>query len=111
LHSKVKTGAKRSSRLIKGGARYIMAKNHFLDEEPAVDRVMKVVVALARETYVLKDRLGIVERKLDEKGVVTRSDLDEFKPTPEEEKEILAARDAFVESILSPIVTDRIDVE
>lgn len=88
-----------------------MAKDYFLDEEPSVDRVMKVVVALARETYVLKDRLGIVERKLDEKGVVTRSDLDDYKPTEKEEKEILATRDSFVESILSPIVAKRIDVE
>lgn len=88
-----------------------MGKDYFLDEEPSVDRVMKVVVALARETYVLKDRLGIVERKLDEKGVVTRADLDDYKPTEDEEKEILAARDAFVESVLSPIVANRIDVE
>ena len=88
-----------------------MAKDYFLDEDPAVDRVMKVVVALARETYVLKDRLNIVERKLDEKGVVTRDDLDCFKPTPAEEKEIFAARDAFVEDILSPIVSGRIKVD
>jgi hypothetical protein len=88
-----------------------MAKDYFLDEEPSVDRVMKVVVALARETYVLKDRLGIVERKLDEKGVVTRADLETYKPTEDEEKEILATRDAFVESVLSPIVANRIDVE
>ena len=87
-----------------------MGKDYFLDDDPAVDRVMKVVVALARETYVLKDRLGIVERKLDEKGVVTRADLDSYKPTPDEEKEILAARDAFVEDVLSPIVTDKVDI-
>ncbi len=88
-----------------------MAKDYFLDDDPAVDRVMKVVVALARETYVLKDRLGIVERKLDAKGVLTRADLESFKPTPEEEKEILAACDAFVEEVLSPIVSDRIKID
>ena len=88
-----------------------MAKDYFLDEDPAIDRVMKVVVALARETYVLKDRLGIVERKLDEKGVLTRADLDEFKPNEEEEKEILAARDAFVEDVLYPIVKSKVDIE
>lgn len=88
-----------------------MAKDYFLDDDPAIDRVMKVVVALARETYVLKDRLGIVERKLDENGVVSRADLDDFKPTPEEEKEILVARDAFVEDVLSPIVTDKVDID
>ena len=88
-----------------------MPKDYFLGNEPSVDRVMKVVVALARETYVLKDRLGIVERKLDEKGVVTRADLDDYKPTADDEKEILETRDVFVESILSPIVAQRIDIE
>ena len=87
-----------------------MPKDYFLGNEPSVDRVMKVVVALARETYVLKDRLGIVERKLDEKGVVTRADLDDYKPTADDEKEILETRDVFVESILSPIVAQRIDI-
>jgi hypothetical protein len=87
-----------------------MPKDYFLGNEPSVDRVMKVVIALARETYVLKDRLGIVERKLDEKGVVTRADLDDYKPTADDEKEILETRDAFVESILSPIVAQRIDI-
>lgn len=88
-----------------------MPKDYFLGNEPSVDRVMKVVIALARETYVLKDRLGIVERKLDEKGVVTRADLDDYKPTADDEKEILVTRDVFVESILSPIVAQRIDIE
>ncbi|MGY8963731.1 MAG: hypothetical protein ACKVKT_09265 [Rhodospirillales bacterium] len=88
-----------------------MPKDYFLGNEPSVDRVMKVVIALARETYVLKDRLGIVERKLDEKGVVTRADLDDYKPTADDEKEILETRDVFVESILSPIVAQRIDIE
>ena len=87
-----------------------MPKDYFLDDHPAVDRVMKVVVALARETYVLKDRLGVGERKLDEKGVVSRADLDAYKPTPEEEKEILVARDAFVEDVLSPIIRDKIEI-
>ena len=87
-----------------------MPKDYFLGNEPSVDRVMKVVIALARETYVLKDRLGIVERKLDEKGVVTRADLDDYKPTADDEKEILETRDVFVESILSPIVAQRIDI-
>lgn len=87
-----------------------MPKDYFLDEEPTIDRVMKVVIALARETYVLKDRLGVVERTLDDKGVLTRADLDAYQPTPDAEKEILADRDTFVESILSPIVSDGVDI-
>ncbi|MBP01674.1 MAG: hypothetical protein CMM25_02530 [Rhodospirillaceae bacterium] len=84
-----------------------MGKNYFLSTDPSMDRIMNVVIALARETYVLKDRLSIVERKLDEVGVVTRADLDEYKPSSDiEEGEILAARDEFVQSVLGPLTKD-----
>jgi hypothetical protein len=81
-----------------------MSKNYFLSKDPSMDRVMNVVIALARETYVLKDRLSIVERKLDEEGVVKRADLDEYKPgSDKEENEILVARDEFIKSVLAPL--------
>jgi len=87
-----------------------MAKDYFLDH-PVVDKVMKVVISLARETYVLKDRMALVERKLDEKGFVTRVDLADHVPSEEERKETIEQRDEFVENLLRPVVQDRIDVE
>ena len=82
-----------------------MAKDYFLDH-PSIDRVMKVVMALAQETYVNRDRLALVEKILDDKGVLTRTDLDQYQPGDAEQQEIEQRRDEFVASILRPIVED-----
>ena len=82
-----------------------MAKDYFLDD-PIVDKVMKVVMALAREAYVTRDRLALIEKKLDEKGVVYSADLDDYNPTDEEQVAINERRDEFVNSILEPLVSD-----
>ena len=82
-----------------------MAKDYFLGD-PIVDKVMKVVMALASETYVTRDRLALIERKLNEKGVVYSEDLDNYQPTDEEQAEVDRRRDEFVSSILKPITED-----
>ena len=82
-----------------------MAKDYFLGD-PIVDKVMKVVMALASETYVTRDRLALIERKLNEKGVVYSEDLDNYQPTDEEQAEMDRRRDEFVNSLLKPITED-----
>ncbi len=82
-----------------------MAKDYFLDH-PSIDKVMKVVMALAQETYVNRDRLALVEKILDDQGVLRREDLDRYQPNDDEQRAIEARRDDFVASILRPIVED-----
>ena len=82
-----------------------MAKDYFLDH-PTVDKVMKVVMALAQEAYITRDRLALIEKKLDENGVVYSKDLDEYEPTEAEQAVINQRRDEFVDSILKPLVVD-----
>ena len=83
-------------------------KDYYLDH-PVIDKVMKVVVALARETYVMYDRLALIEKKLDQKGVLTRADLDDYRASPDDQKEIDKRRDAFIANILGPITKERAD--
>ena len=49
-------------------------------DEPAVDRILSIVMALAGEVAVLKERQDTVERLLDANGVVQRADIEAFKP-------------------------------
>ncbi len=84
------------------------SKDFYLGDQN-IDRVMKVVIALARETYVTKDRLALIEKKLDEQGIVSSSSLDRFQPTEEEEEAIKQRRDDFVSSILRPLVKDWVE--
>jgi hypothetical protein len=71
--------------------------------DKAVDRVLGVVMELAGEVYVLRLRLRTIELLLDQKGFVTRADLDGFVAGGDDTATRLAARDAFIERILAPM--------
>ncbi|MFZ4111144.1 MAG: hypothetical protein ACOYKQ_11810 [Polymorphobacter sp.] len=49
-------------------------------EDPASDRILSIVMALAGEVAVVKERLDTVERLLDGKGSITRADIEAFVP-------------------------------
>lgn len=68
-------------------------------EDPALDRAFGVVMALATEVYVLRDRLRALEGKLDEKGVIDRADLD-AEPGDAERLAAAEDREAFVEGLM-----------
>ena len=80
-----------------------MAKDYFLDD-PNLDKVLKVVMALAREAYVTRDRMALIERKLNEQGILSTEQLDAFQPTAEEQQQIEKDRDEFIAALLGPIV-------
>ena len=83
-----------------------MAEEFFFDD-PAIDKTLKVVMALAREVYILQDRLAIIEMKLEEKGDLAHKDIDEYHPTPQEQEEIITRRDLFIDKVLGPIVQEK----
>ncbi|MEQ8708331.1 MAG: hypothetical protein RIC36_05015 [Rhodospirillales bacterium] len=72
-------------------------------DDPAIDRLMGVVMALATEVYVLRDRLGALEADLDSKGVVRREELG-AEPSESQRAQSAADRDAFVEHLLSNLL-------
>ncbi len=69
----------------------------FADE--ALDRAFGVVMALATEVYVLRDRLTALEAQLAAQGVLDRAALG-AEPSPEELAARAADRDAFVEHLM-----------
>ena len=74
----------------------IVAKKKHQFEDPAMDILLGIVVSLANEVYVLRDRLRIIEKMLEAKGTISRADVEAYKPTPEEEEEIRKDNDAFI---------------
>jgi hypothetical protein len=71
--------------------------------DPNVDRVLGVVLELAAEVYVLRDRLSTLERVLERGGTFVRADLESDEPTPEELAQRLAERDALIARVLAPM--------
>jgi len=75
--------------------------------DPNVDRVLGVVLELAAEVYVLRERLQAVERLLDQNGALSREDIDRAMPSPAERARQLAERDALIARILAPMTEER----
>ena len=49
-------------------------------EDPAIDRVLSILMAVVGEVSVLRERLDTIERLLERKGSLTRDDIEAFVP-------------------------------
>ena len=71
--------------------------------DPTVDRMLGVVMELAAEVYVLRDRLHTVEQLLKRSGALDLTELERYEPTDTERAQRLAERDALIARILAPM--------
>jgi hypothetical protein len=65
-------------------------------DDPAIDRLLRIVLSLGSEVYVLRDRMRIIEKLLEAKGAISRADIDGYQPAPEEEEDMRKEADAFI---------------
>jgi hypothetical protein len=65
-------------------------------DDPAIDALLSIVLSLGSEVYVLRDRMRIIENLLEAKGAISRADIEDYQPAPEEEEEIRKEADAFI---------------
>ncbi len=49
-------------------------------DDPAIDRTLSIVMAIAGEVSVLRERLDTVERLLDAQGTISRADIESYTP-------------------------------
>jgi hypothetical protein len=73
----------------------------YLDPVKDTDSVMRMVLELASEVWVLRDRLEIVEHLLDERGQVSRADIDGYEPDDSVAAELAAGRQQFIARLLA----------
>ena len=78
-----------------------MAKRNDWLGDPMLDRMMNVIMGLAEELYVTRDRLRVMEQVLEGRGALNRGELDQWQPDNRQQDEILRDRDAFIQAILS----------
>jgi hypothetical protein len=71
--------------------------------DPALDRAFGVVMALATEVYVLRDRVAALEAQLAARGMLDRAALG-AEPPPEEVAARAADRDAFVAHLMQHLL-------
>ena len=58
----------------------------FLDN-PDVERVMNITLALAQEVAVMRERMDTIERLMERDGAVSKVAIEAFEPTKEEAAE------------------------
>jgi hypothetical protein len=68
-------------------------------DDPAIDQMMTFIVELSAEVSVVYDRLDTVEHLLDEKGTISRDDIEAFRPNEEIETARNARREAYLKRV------------
>ena len=79
-----------------------MSKKHWLGD-PMLDKVFRVLLQVAGELYITKNRLRVLEVYLSEKESMTHEELEKILAEKGSREDIERERDNFIESILSII--------
>lgn len=81
------------------GARPKGKRPWFLESRDA-ERLMTIVMAMAQELSVVRERMDTIERLLDKNGALTRADIETFTPSKAE----AAERGAWTQEYLARIL-------
>jgi hypothetical protein len=75
-------------------------------DDPAIDRLLSIVMALAAEVSVNRERMDTIERLLDARGVISRADIEAYAPDREAGYERGVSTRAYVARILRGVQQD-----
>lgn len=78
----------------------------FYFDDPDIDRLMTIVLSVAEELSVTRERLDTVERLLEASGTLSRQEVDDYTPdeTADEEREALRVQN--IERILRIVIEE-----
>ena len=82
-----------ASNKAKGGRPYFL-------EDPAVERVLNITMAVATELAVTRERLDTIERLLESKGLLSKEEINAFIPDDKAAEERQLAHARYVAKIL-----------
>jgi hypothetical protein len=75
-------------------------KRPYFFDDPAVERVLAITMAVAQEVSVLHERLDTIERLLEKNGGLKRTDIDAYTPDPEAAQERAEWTRAYIAKVL-----------
>ena len=71
--------------------------------DPQVDKLMAIVMALAGEVSVLRERFDTVERLVEAKGILSRQEIEAYRPEPQAAEEREQWRTEYVARVLRAV--------
>jgi hypothetical protein len=69
-------------------------------DEPAIDRLLSLTMALVGEVSVLRERIDTVERLLEAKGSISRADIEGYVPDSTAGEERGLATRAYIARVM-----------
>jgi hypothetical protein len=72
---------------------------YFFDD-PAVDKLLAITMAIAGELSVTRERLDTVERILGEKGMLSALEIDAWRPDEQAKQERAQMRQEYIARVL-----------
>jgi hypothetical protein len=73
--------------------------NIYLDENN-IDDLGRMVTALLSELWIMRDRMAIMEKLLEENKIIAAGAIDDFVPSPAVSAELETLRDRMVASVI-----------
>ena len=71
--------------------------------DPVLDATVRMVVELAAQVWIERERRITLEQLLDARGIVSRSDIEEYRPTEAQAAALKAERSRFLEDIFKEL--------
>jgi hypothetical protein len=71
--------------------------------EDQLDDVGAAVIALAREVYVVTDRLRVLEQVLEDQGISVHEAVERYQVSPELQSELDAKREHILGAVLKSL--------
>lgn len=78
----------------------------FFADEPAADRLLTMVMTLAGELAVIRERLDTVERLAAQKGLLSDVEIDAFEPSIEVQEDREAWRQQYLDRLFRVLSDD-----
>lgn len=69
-------------------------------DDPTTDQMMTFFLELMAEVTALRERVDTIERLLDEKGSISRADIEAYRPDAQGEAERAAWTQAFIGRVM-----------
>jgi len=92
---------------IKEAGRKAKGKRPYFLQDEQTEQLLSVVLAIAGELAVVRERLDTVERLLDKNGVLRREDIESFRPDAEQAQQRQLWHQEYIARILRILQQER----